>query len=118
MKEKEEEERGWNEWPEEELQRSHESSLPVSRTMETFCGGVPTERETVRETLWWKSSLLDGRERGSGAESFCVLSGKITASFSLILLVFVFLMLVEEEEMSSNENMRIEAVAEDPISAP
>lgn len=42
------------------LQRSHESSLPVSRTMETSWGGVPTEREAVRETLWWKKSLLGG----------------------------------------------------------
>lgn len=37
-----------------ELHWSHESSLPVSRTMVTFCGGVPTVRETVRVTLWWK----------------------------------------------------------------
>lgn len=40
------------------LQRSHESSLPVSRTMVTCCGGEPTLRVTVRETLWWKESLL------------------------------------------------------------
>lgn len=34
------------------LQRSHESSLPVSMTMETFCGGEPTERDTERLMLW------------------------------------------------------------------
>lgn len=40
------------------LQWSHESSLPVSRTMVTGCGGVPTRRETDRVTLWRKGSLL------------------------------------------------------------
>lgn len=33
------------------LQWSQESSLPVSRTMVTCCGGVPTESVTVRDTL-------------------------------------------------------------------
>lgn len=40
------------------LQWSQESSLPVSRTIVTFCGGVPTETVTVRVTLWLKGSLL------------------------------------------------------------
>lgn len=40
------------------LQWSHESSLPVSNTMVTGCGGVPTRRETERVTLWRKGSLL------------------------------------------------------------
>lgn len=30
----------------------------MSMTIETFCGGVPTVRETVRVTLWRKGSLL------------------------------------------------------------
>lgn len=34
------------------LQCSHESSLPVSSTMMTGCGGDPTVRVTVKETLW------------------------------------------------------------------
>lgn len=33
------------------LQRSQESSLPVSRTIVMFCGGVPMVREAVRVTL-------------------------------------------------------------------
>lgn len=33
------------------LQCSHESSLPVSRTMVTFCGGEPTVSDTVNVTL-------------------------------------------------------------------
>ncbi|GER28589.1 mannose-binding lectin superfamily protein [Striga asiatica] len=51
------------------LHWSHESSLPVSSTMVTFCGGVPTDRETVRVTLWvnWSlfgiSRVLRGRAR-------------------------------------------------------
>lgn len=57
------------------LQWSQESSLPVSRTMVTFCGGEPTVSETVSVTLWWNESLregvcvcvLRGRRRG-----FCV----------------------------------------------
>lgn len=39
------------------LQRSQESSLPVSRTIVMFCGGVPMVREAVRVTLWWNKSL-------------------------------------------------------------
>lgn len=39
------------------LQWSHESSLPVSRTMVTLCGGVPTVSETVNVTLWRNKSL-------------------------------------------------------------
>ena len=42
------------------LQWSQESSLPVSRTMVTFCGGEPTVSETVRDTLWWNESLFGG----------------------------------------------------------
>ncbi|KAL9332531.1 hypothetical protein ACSQ67_002141 [Phaseolus vulgaris] len=45
---------------------SHESSLPVSRTMVTLCGGVPTVSETVKVTLWWNESL---REEGVGTET-------------------------------------------------
>lgn len=41
-----------------EFECSHESSLPVSSTIVTFCGGVPTERETVRVTLWVNGSLF------------------------------------------------------------
>lgn len=55
------------------LQWSQESSLPVSRTMVTFCGGEPTERETVKVTLWWKESLF---EEGLGAGSVWVFKGK------------------------------------------
>lgn len=47
------------------LQCSHESSLPVSRTMVTFCGGEPNVSETVKVTLCWKESL---REEGFGSE--------------------------------------------------
>lgn len=35
-----------------ELQCSHDSSLPVSRTIVTFCGGEPTDKDTVKVTLW------------------------------------------------------------------
>jgi len=42
------------------LQWSQESSLPVSRTMVTFCGGEPTVSETVSVTLCWKESLREG----------------------------------------------------------
>lgn len=41
-----------------ELQCSHDSSLPVSRTIVTFCGGEPTDKDTVKVTLWWNGSLF------------------------------------------------------------
>lgn len=44
------------------LQWTQESSLPVSSTMTTCCGGDPIERETVSETLWWKATLFGGFE--------------------------------------------------------
>lgn len=34
----------------------------MSSTMVTFCGGEPTERETVKETLWRKESLSAAAE--------------------------------------------------------
>lgn len=40
------------------LHLSHESSLPVSSTTVTGCGGDPTVNVTVKETLWWNDSLL------------------------------------------------------------
>ncbi|PON61003.1 LOW QUALITY PROTEIN: hypothetical protein TorRG33x02_283130 [Trema orientale] len=56
------------------LQWSQESSLPVSRTMVTVCGGDPTVNETVNVTLWRKESLLEGfgadPDCGGGAWSF------------------------------------------------
>lgn len=59
------------------LQCSQESSLPVSITMETFCGGVPTVRDTVRLTLWWKGSLFG--DLGTDPEGITwVLSGRIS----------------------------------------
>lgn len=45
--------------------------------MVTCCGGDPTDRETVRETLWWKATLLGG----FGMEQddiFLALRGRIT----------------------------------------
>ena len=45
------------------LQCSQESSLPVSRTMVTLCGGEPTVSVTVKVTLWWKEILLVGFSR-------------------------------------------------------
>ena len=42
------------------LQWSQESSLPVSRTMVTLCGGDPTVSETVKVTLCLKGSLREG----------------------------------------------------------
>lgn len=72
--EKEEEALGWKERGTADVaQWSHESSLPVSRTKVAFCGGVPTERDTVKVTLWWKRSLLGallGREEGGMAWVF------------------------------------------------
>lgn len=61
------------------LQWSHESSLPVSRTMVTLCGGEPTVSETVSVTLCWNESL---REEGIGMETepcgcVCTFRGKI-----------------------------------------
>ena len=44
------------------LQCSQESSLPVSRTMVTLCGGEPTVSVTVKVTLWWKEILFEGFE--------------------------------------------------------
>ncbi|KAE8714822.1 hypothetical protein F3Y22_tig00110187pilonHSYRG00091 [Hibiscus syriacus] len=44
--------------PSNEEASAHDSSLPVSRIMVTFCGGEPTDKETVKVTLWWKPSLL------------------------------------------------------------
>ncbi|PON45808.1 hypothetical protein PanWU01x14_255890 [Parasponia andersonii] len=56
------------------LQWSQESSLPVSRTMVTVCGGDPMVNETVNVTLWRKESLLEGfgadPDCGGGAWSF------------------------------------------------
>lgn len=57
------------------LQWSHESSLPVSMTMDMFCGGVPTVMEIVRLTLWWKRSLLGGLGRYPDGIT-CDFSGK------------------------------------------
>lgn len=65
------------------LHCSHESSLPVSRTMVTFCGGVPTERETVRVTLWVKGSLFEALGRDT-VESSCVFRGKISIAADLL----------------------------------
>lgn len=42
------------------LQWSHVSSLPVSSTMMTGCGGDPTVSLTVRVTLWLNESFLGG----------------------------------------------------------
>ncbi|WVZ04711.1 hypothetical protein V8G54_018057 [Vigna mungo] len=58
------------------LQWSHESSLPVSMTMETFCGGVPTVMEIVRLTLWLNRSLLGGLGRYPDGIT-CDFSGKV-----------------------------------------
>jgi hypothetical protein len=45
--------------------------------METFCGGVPTVRETIRLTLWWKGSLFG--DLGTDPEGITwVLSGRIS----------------------------------------
>lgn len=63
------------------LQWSHESSLPVSMTIVTFCGGVPTVRETVRLTLCRKGSLSGDRGTDSGGITW-VLRGKIRAGFN------------------------------------
>lgn len=50
----------------------------MSRTMVTVCGGEPTVSETVKDTLWWKESLLEGL--GTDPEGrTCVLRGNITA---------------------------------------
>lgn len=46
------------------LHWSQESSLPVSRTMVTLCGGEPTVSETVKVTLCWKESLREEEEEG------------------------------------------------------
>lgn len=59
------------------LQWSHESSLPVSRTMVTCCGGEPTDNRTVRDTLCWKESLFGGRGIEPGGICWA-LRGKIT----------------------------------------
>jgi hypothetical protein len=66
MEEKEEEALGLKERGDDVAQRSHESSLPVSRITVAFWGGVPTERETVKLTLWWNLSLFGalGKEEG------------------------------------------------------
>lgn len=58
------------------LQWSHESSLPVSNTIDTGCGGVPTKRVTVKVTLWWNGSLLVDLANEPGW-IFCVFRGRI-----------------------------------------
>lgn len=57
------------------LHFSHESSLPVSRTMVTFCGGVPTERDIVRVTLCLNGSLFGALGKDPNGISW-VLRGK------------------------------------------
>lgn len=57
------------------LHCSQESSLPVSSTIVTCCGGDPTVSETVRETLWWKESLFGALGRDPDGINF-VLRGK------------------------------------------
>lgn len=42
------------------LQWRYGSSLPVSSTMMTGCGGEPTVSVMVKETLWLKDSFLEG----------------------------------------------------------
>lgn len=63
------------------LQWSHESSLPVSMTIVTFCGGVPTVSETVRLTLCRKGSLSGDLRTDPGGITW-VLRGRIRAGFS------------------------------------
>jgi len=66
------------------LQWSQESSLPVSMTMETFCGGVPTVMEIVRLTLWLNRSLLGGLGRYPDGIT-CDFSGKASVLASHML---------------------------------
>jgi hypothetical protein len=61
------------------LQWSQESSLPVSRTMVTLCGGEPTVSETVKVTLWRKESLFEGFGSDPPCGSVWVLRGNISA---------------------------------------
>lgn len=61
------------------LQWSQESSLPVSRTMVTVCGGEPRVRETVKVTLWRKASSFEGFGGDPPCGSVWVLRGNISA---------------------------------------
>ncbi len=59
------------------LQCSQESSLPVSRTMVTLCGGEPMVSVTVKVTLWWKEILFEGFETNP-CGSVWILSGNMS----------------------------------------
>lgn len=90
------------------LHCSHESSLPVSRTMVTFCEGVPTARETVRVTLWVNGSLLGALGRDP-VEISWVFRGKTSIGAESLLYIEVSAERKKSWVWISNIRMQVQA---------